>query len=64
MKAKELRGSTVEELKQKVQNLKKELFDFNYQRQMGNVDKPSKFGLTRRDIARMKTVIREKELKK
>jgi large subunit ribosomal protein L29 len=62
MKAKDFRGSTVEELRQKVKSVKKDLFDLNYQRQMGRVDKPSQFSILKRDIAKMLTVIREKEL--
>jgi large subunit ribosomal protein L29 len=63
MKAKELRELSPEELFQKEKNFKKELFDLNYKKKMGGVEKPSRFKILHRDIARILTVLREKELK-
>ncbi|OGX08217.1 MAG: 50S ribosomal protein L29 [Omnitrophica WOR_2 bacterium GWA2_47_8] len=61
MKVKELQGLSAEELNQKVQAFKKELFDLNYQRKMGRVEKPARFSLLKKDIARILTLLRERE---
>jgi len=61
MKTKELRQLTKEDLVQKEKQLKKELFDLNYQRQMGRAEKPSRFKTIRRDIARILTITNEKD---
>ena len=61
MKIKELIGLSVEELKGKLEGLKKSLFDFNFQRKYGKVEKPHLFRLAKRDIARILTVLREKK---
>jgi len=63
MKAKEFRGLSTEELTQKEKGFKKDLFEMNYQRKMGNVEKPARFKLLKRDIAKILTIIRERELK-
>ena len=62
MKAKKLRELTTEELNQKEKSLKKDLFDLNYQRKLGNVEKPSRFRGIKRDIARVLTILKEKEI--
>ena len=62
MKVKELRQLAIEDLKQKEKALKKELYDLNYQRRLGQVEKPSRFHLIRRDIARILTIIKEREI--
>ena len=62
MKIKELRELTSDELLKKHQGFKKEIFDLNYQRKIGQVEKPSRFGLLRRDIARILTILKEREL--
>jgi len=61
MKAKELRNLSKEELLQKERSLKEELFKLNIQRYAGRVDKPHMFSLLKRDIARIKTLLREKK---
>ena len=61
MKMKEITGLSQEELGQKERNLKKELFDMNYERKMGRVEKPGRFRLIKRDIARILTVLNERE---
>ncbi|MFA5356106.1 MAG: 50S ribosomal protein L29 [Candidatus Omnitrophota bacterium] len=61
MKAKELRNLSKEELLQKERSLKEELFKLNMQRYAGRVDKPHMFSLLKRDIARIKTLLREKK---
>jgi len=62
MKVSDLRGLSSEELKQKEKAFKKELFDLNYERKMGRVEKPSRFRAIKRDIARVNTIIREREI--
>ena len=60
LKTKELRDLTEEELTQKEKAFKKELFELNFQKKYGKVEKPGQFRMLRRDIARIKTVLREK----
>ena len=62
MKLKELKELSSDELLQKIKTIKKELFGMQYQRKMGNVEKPARFKLLRRDIARSLTIIKEREL--
>lgn len=62
MKANKFRELSSEELVQKEKSFKKELFDLNFQRKMGNVEKPNRFRLLKRDIARIFTILREREL--
>ena len=62
MKTADLRNLSVEELLGKQEQLKKELFALNYQRQMGQVENPGRFQLLKRDIARILTIINEKEV--
>ncbi|MFZ5800136.1 MAG: 50S ribosomal protein L29 [Candidatus Omnitrophota bacterium] len=60
MKIKELRELSVEDLQQKERSFKEELFNLNYQRRFGRVEKPHRFRLLRKDIARIQTLIKEK----
>ena len=62
MKAKDLRTSSVEDLVEKEKSFKKELFDLNFQRKMGNVEKPGLFRVVKRNIARVCTILRERQL--
>ena len=61
MKTKEFREMSNEDLAQKEKALKKELFDLNYQRKLGAVEKPSRFKQIKRDIARIFTILNERE---
>ena len=66
MKAKEIkeaRSLSVEKLEQKLQDLKKDLFMLRMQHATNQLDNPLKIAETKRDIARVKTIIREKEEK-
>lgn len=63
MKFKELIELTKNELIQKRDALKQELFKLNYQRKAGRVEKPHMFSLIKRDIARIETLL-TKETKK
>ena len=61
MKAKELRNLSKEELIQKQKSLKEEIFKLNQQRYSGRVEKPHLFGSAKRDIARINTILKERE---
>ena len=61
MDIKELRNLTDDELLKKEKELKKELFDLNYERQMGCAEKPAQFGTIRRTIARILTLLNDRE---
>ena len=62
MKANEIRNLSVEELDKKLADLKKDLFMLRMQHATNHLDNPTRISATRRDIARVKTVIREKQL--
>ena len=62
MKAKELRELTTEELVKKVEELKAELYNLRFANATGNLEKPSKIKEDRKTIARIKLIIREREL--
>lgn len=61
MKAKEIREFSVEELQQKVKDLKLELFNLKLQKTLGQLTDTSKITNVRRDIARINTVLTEKK---
>jgi large subunit ribosomal protein L29 len=63
MKASEVRSISVAELNTKLDSLKKDLFLLRMQHATNQLDNPQKLVETKRDIARVKTVIREKEEK-
>ena len=62
MKANELTAMTTEQLNAKVAELKAELFTLRFQLATGQLQNPKQITQTRRDIARVKTVLRQKEL--
>lgn len=62
MKANEIREKSPAELEQRLMELKKDLFYLRMQHATNHLDNPTKITAVRRDIARVKTVIREKEL--
>lgn len=61
MKIKELRDLSKEDLVGKEKTLKKEIFELNFQRKYGRVEKPGRFKSIRRMIARIETLLKEKE---
>lgn len=63
MKINELREKTVEDMRGELLALKRELFNLRMQSTMGEAPRPHHFQRVRRDIARVKTVIHEKERK-
>ena len=62
MKANEIRNLSVEELDKQLSDLKKDLFMLRMQHATNHLDNPIKISNVRRDIARVKTVLREKPL--
>jgi len=62
MKANELRNKSVDELNKSVGDLKTELFNLRFQLATGELDNPMRINKVKKDIARVKTVIREREL--
>ena len=62
MKANEIRNMSVEELNTKLADLKKDLFMLRMQHATNHLENPIKISNVRRDIARVKTVLREKQL--
>ena len=60
MKAKEIREMSVEELNVKLNDLKKDLFNLRFQNATNQLDNPMKIVDVRHDIARIKTILREK----
>lgn len=61
MKAKELKNLSVEELTRKLDELKKDLFMLRIQHATNQLDNPMRLNAVKKDIARIKTIIREKE---
>ena len=64
MKPEEVRGLTDDQLKDKLILLKKEQFNLRFQRASGQLEKMSRVNEVRKDVARVKTVMRQRELKK
>ncbi|MDO4541602.1 MAG: 50S ribosomal protein L29 [Bacillota bacterium] len=62
MKMKEINEMTREELNKKVEDLKGELFNLRFRLATGQLDNPMVIKEVKRNIARVKTVIREREL--
>ena len=62
MKASELREMTSAELDKKLQDLKEELFNLRFQLAINQLDNPMRVSAVKKDIARVKTVIRQNEL--
>ena len=61
MKAKELKNLSVEDLNKKLGELKKDLFMLRMQHATNQLDNPMRLNAVKKDIARIKTIIREKE---
>ena len=60
MKPSELRALTVEELKQKEQDIRKELFNLKFRLATGEVENPKRINTLRKDIAKILTITSEK----
>jgi large subunit ribosomal protein L29 len=61
MKATEIRDLNAEEIQQKIGDLKEALFNLRFQHEIGQLENPKKIGETKKDIARLKTILNEKE---
>ena len=61
MKAVEIRGMTPAELETKLEELNKELFNLRFQHATNQLTNPGKIADVKKDIARVKTIIREKQ---
>ncbi|MBQ6382493.1 MAG: 50S ribosomal protein L29 [Clostridia bacterium] len=61
MKANELTAMTVEQLQEKVKELKTELFGLRFQLATGQLQNTMQISEVKRDIARCKTILRQKE---
>ena len=64
MKMEELRKLSTEELNNKIKENKEELFNLRFQQATGNLEKPVRLRELRKQVAKMKTIIRERELEK
>ena len=62
MKATELRELSAAELSQKLADLKQELFNLRFQHAVNQLENPGRIEAVKRDIARVKTVLRANEL--
>ncbi len=63
MKASEIRDMSVEEMNEKLADLKDELFRLRFQLAVNQLDNTSRLKAVKKDIARIKTVLRENEIK-
>ena len=61
MKAKEIRNLYTDELNKKLEELKKDLFMLRMQHATNQLDNPMRLNAVKKDIARIKTIIREKQ---
>ena len=62
MKAKEIRELTTAEIEQNVKSMKEELFNLRFQLATGQLENTARIKEVKRTIARLKTVVREREL--
>ena len=63
MKVSKLAELTEDELRREEATLQDQIFRLRFQMGTGNIENPSRLGMVRKDLARVKTIIREKELK-
>ena len=62
MKASEIREFSMEEKQRKLDDLKEELFNLNFQHETGQLENPQKMKQTRRSIARIRTILKEDKI--
>ena len=63
MKTKEIRELTVEELNTKLKDLKEELFNLRFRHAIGQLENPASLKNCKKDIAKVMTILRQRELK-
>jgi large subunit ribosomal protein L29 len=61
VKPNEIREMSVEDLKAKIEELTRERFNLRFRSATESIENPMRFRSLRRDIARMQTILREKE---
>ena len=61
-KMEEFRKLSTEDLNKKIKEYKEELFNLRFQQATGNLEKPVRLRELRKEVAKMKTIIREREL--
>ena len=59
MKSSEINEMSLEEMLRKISDLKEELFNLRFQHEIGQLENPQRMKQTKRDIARINTIIRE-----
>ena len=64
MDAKKIRDLSTEEIIKKIEENKEELFNLRFAQATGNLEKPSRIPELSKEVARMKTIIRARELQK
>ncbi len=62
MKVNEIRNLTTEEINNKISECTEELFNLRFQQANGTLEKPSRIKELRKTVARLKTILREREL--
>ena len=62
MKVKEIRELSTKDINEKIVSAKEELFNLRYQQATGSLEKPSRIRELRHEVARLKTVLREREI--
>ena len=62
MNVREIRGMTTDDLRRKMDEIYEELFNLRFQFMMGQLEDHNRLTALRRDVARMKTILREREL--
>ncbi len=62
MKMQDIRELSIQELEDKIKDLKEELFNLRFQNATNQLDNPMRIVSVKKDIARVKTVLKEKEL--
>ena len=64
MKINDIRNLSDEDIRKEIEKSKEELFNLRFSQATGNLEKPSRINELRKQVARMKTVLRERELSK
>ena len=62
MKVNEIRNLTTEEINNKISECTEELFNLRFQQANGTLEKPSRIKELRKTVARLKTILREREI--
>ena len=62
MKINEIRDLSTQEIQDKIQDLKEELFNLRFQNAMNQLDYPKRISAVKKDIAKLKTILKEQEL--